>query len=387
MAELPFHPFADLFPPMSQREFDELKADIAANGQHHPIITHQGLIVDGRHRWSACNALGIKPKAVEWNNQGDLLESVISLNVRRRHLNTSQRAEIAINLIETKHGANQFTSKGKMTISKASALLGISEDTIQRARKIERDGVPELKAIIQKLGFSYREGANIASLPAEEQRRIVNQGTLLRAVKQHEARTQQQKEREAFQAQSFPPEQYDVILADPPFFYANDNGMFSANPGFHYPTMSDEELAALPVGELAKPNSMIFVWCGGLTLPRCLRLLDGWGFDYISSGVWVKTRSKTSQELSHMPGLGPMLMTHEYILIGKKGNGLGKTHYQPRSVFFAPGGAAAKGIPHSRKPETVYEWIEKMWPSTRKIELFARGERAGWKAWGYEVNS
>lgn len=85
-----------------------------------------------------------------------------------------------------------------------------------------------------------------------------------------------------------------------------------------------------------------------------------------------------------MPGLGPMLMTHEYILIGKKGNGLGKTHYQPRSVFFAPGGAAAKGIPHSRKPETVYEWIEKMWPSTRKIELFARGERAGWKAWGYE---
>jgi len=294
---------------------------------------------------------------------------------------------MALRLIETRHGANRFTSRGKVTMRQASALLGVSEDTIQRARKIERDGVPELKAIFNKLGFSYKEGAYIASLPAVEQTRIVNKGTLLRAVKLHEVRAQQKQEREAFIAQPFPPEKYDVILADPPFFYANNNGMFSANPAFHYPTMKDEDLAALPVGDLAKPNAMLFMWSAGLTLQRALDLAKFWGFpEYVTSGVWVKTRSANSTELSHMPGLGPMLMTHEYILIFRKGKGLGKTQFQPRSVFFAPGGAAAKKIPHSRKPETVYEWIEKMWgSSTRKIELFARGQREGWKAWGYEA--
>jgi len=380
-----FHPLADLLPPMSPQEFDELKADIAANGQHHPILMHKGRIVDGRHRFSACFALGIEPKMTEWDGVGDLLEVVISLNVRRRHLDTRQKVEMALSLIETRHGANRFTSQGKVTMRKVSALLGISEDTIQRARKIESEGVPELKALFHKLGFSYKEGAYIASLPADEQTRIVNKGTLLRAVRLHDVRTQQKQEREAFAAQPFPPEQYDVILADPPWFYALNNGMFSANPSFHYETMKDEELAALPVGEIAKSNAMIFLWTTGLTLPRALELMKVWGFEYVTSGVWVKTRSKTSMELSHMPGLGPMLMTHEYILIGRKGKGLGKTHFQPRSVFFSPGGAAAKNIPHSRKPEMVYEWVEKMWPSTRKIELFARGRRDGWKAWGYEA--
>ena len=281
---------------------------------------------------------------------------------------------------------NRWTSKGKMTINKASALLGISEDTIQRARKIEQDGIPELKAVVNKLGFSYQEGARIASLPIPEQQRIVNQGTWLRAVKLHEVRTQQRGEREAFEAQPFPPEEYDVILADPPWFYAKDNGMFRPNPAFHYPTMKDEELAALPVCELAKPNAMLFMWATGLTLVRALELMKAWGFEYVTSGVWVKTRGENSMELSHIPGLGPMLMTHEYVLIGRKGKGLGKTHHQPRSVFFAQGGAGAgKKVPHSRKPEMVYEWVEKMWPSTRKIELFARSQRDGWKAWGYEA--
>jgi len=80
---------------MSNDEFEQLKADIELNGQLNPIITHQGLIVDGRHRWSACHSLGIKPKAIEWDGQGDLLEAVVSLNVRRRHLSLTQRVEIA----------------------------------------------------------------------------------------------------------------------------------------------------------------------------------------------------------------------------------------------------------------------------------------------------
>ena len=79
----PFHPLADLFPVMSIEEFDNLKSDIAQNGQLNPIITYQGPIIDGRHRWSAFHALGIKVKSIEWDGQGELLEAVVSLYVRR----------------------------------------------------------------------------------------------------------------------------------------------------------------------------------------------------------------------------------------------------------------------------------------------------------------
>ena len=380
-----FHPLANLFPPMRKTEFEELCADIKERGQLHSILTFNGLIVDGRHRWQACALLGIPPITKEWDGGDDMLGGVLSLNLKRRHLSNVDRLEIAVKLVETERGANRYTSAGKMTIKRASVLLGVSEDSIQRARKIERDGVPNLREAVKKLGLSYKEGARIAALSVEEQNIIVNQGTWLRAVRQHEAREQKKAAREAFTAQPFPPEKYDIILADPPWFYAVDNGFFSSNPAFHYPTMTDEALAALPVKELAQPDAMLFMWATGLTLPRALALMTAWGFDYLTSGVWVKTRGNDPAKLSHIPGLGPMLMTHEYILIGKRGKGLGKTHFQPRSVFFGDGGGgASKTVRHSRKPEVIYDWLEKMWPSTRKIELFARGQREGWAVWGNE---
>lgn len=42
---------------------------------------------------------------------------------------------------------------------------------------------------------------------------------------------------------------------------------------------------------------------------------------------------------------------------------------------------------HSRKPEISYEIIERLYPNARKLELFARRERAGWDAWGNEVEN
>lgn len=159
--DLPFHPLANLFPPMSQSEFEELCADIKERGQLHTILTYNGLIIDGRHRWSACKLLGIAPITKEWDGGDDMLGGVLSLNLKRRHLSNVDRLEIAVKLVETERGANRYSSAGKMTIKRISALLGVSEDSIQRARKIERDGVPDLQAAVKKLGLSYREGARI----------------------------------------------------------------------------------------------------------------------------------------------------------------------------------------------------------------------------------
>ena len=55
------HPLAGLFPMMSARETQDLRADLAANGLTDPIITYEGRILDGRNRYAACLAIGIVP--------------------------------------------------------------------------------------------------------------------------------------------------------------------------------------------------------------------------------------------------------------------------------------------------------------------------------------
>ena len=92
------HPLADVVPPMTDEEYQELKADIKAHGLREPITLHQGKIIDGKHRYRACIELGVEPKTREIPTNGTPLEYVISENVKRRHLTTGQRAALAVEL-------------------------------------------------------------------------------------------------------------------------------------------------------------------------------------------------------------------------------------------------------------------------------------------------
>ena len=93
------HHVANLFPFMSAEEFAALKSDIERNGQREPIWTYRDKIIDGRNRYRACAELGIKPLTREWSgedNNGALVAFVISLNLHRRHLSSSQKAIVAL---------------------------------------------------------------------------------------------------------------------------------------------------------------------------------------------------------------------------------------------------------------------------------------------------
>lgn len=95
-----FHPVADIFPMMSATEFDALKADIAANGQLEPIWLHtDGSILDGRNRYLACCDLDLNPITHTYAGPLDtasLVQFVVSLNLKRRHLDSGQKAFIAL---------------------------------------------------------------------------------------------------------------------------------------------------------------------------------------------------------------------------------------------------------------------------------------------------
>jgi phage N-6-adenine-methyltransferase len=93
--ELDIHDAANLFPLMFAEEYESLKADVLANGLIEPIWTYEGKIIDGRNRYRACLELGVEPKFREWHGEGSLTSFVISLNLKRRHLTSGQRAMIA----------------------------------------------------------------------------------------------------------------------------------------------------------------------------------------------------------------------------------------------------------------------------------------------------
>jgi hypothetical protein len=96
-----FHKVADLFPPMTQQDYETLTADIRAHGLREPIVRYHGAVVDGRHRLQICEELRIQPHFKEFDgDEPDLLPFVISMNLARRHLTTGQRAALGARIEE-----------------------------------------------------------------------------------------------------------------------------------------------------------------------------------------------------------------------------------------------------------------------------------------------
>ena len=90
------HPAADLFPLLEGDDLIRLANDIAQNGLLEPIVTYDGLLLDGRNRRRACEMAGVEPRYVEWRGEGGSPVAFIAArNLHRRHLTESQRAVIA----------------------------------------------------------------------------------------------------------------------------------------------------------------------------------------------------------------------------------------------------------------------------------------------------
>jgi N6-adenosine-specific RNA methylase IME4 len=167
-----------------------------------------------------------------------------------------------------------------------------------------------------------------------------------------------------------PTGRYSVIYADPPWDYEFSRSE-SRSVGNHYPTMTIEELADVPVPSLAEKDAVLFLWATSPKLSVSLNLMDCWGFDYRTCMVWVKDRI----------GMGYYArQQHEILLIGKRGEpALPLESDRPSSVVNAPRGE------HSAKPEVFYEIIERMYPGRSYLELFARSRRDGWISWGNQI--
>jgi len=177
---------------------------------------------------------------------------------------------------------------------------------------------------------------------------------------------------------------YRTIVADPPWDYRDGTGKHFGDdhrlqPGSHgpqrtttpsYAHMSVDQIAALPVEQIANADATLFLWATRRYLRVAYGIAEAWGFTPIHPLVWTK------------PPMSPFLggtfpSATEYILYAKRGT--------PRHNGRAP--ADWFQLPrrggHSTKPEAFLDLVEHVSPGPY-LEMFARRARFGWDYWGDE---
>lgn len=369
-----FHEVANLFPLMGDEEYQNLVSDIRAHGLREPLWTYQGKIIDGRNRYKACCHLGIEPVCREWDEQGSLVTFVVSLNLQRRHLTSSQRAMLALEIekhvakeAEERTGGRPKLNEEKVptvlsevswkreSAHQAASVVGTSGTYVKEAKKIEKKS-PELKEAVLNGTLTIPQAKRQLKEQEREQKRDENRQEIARA----------QTIEEALKTAKF-----STILIDPPWDWEDEGDVDQfgrATPT--YGTMSIGDLLALPVDAYADTNCHLYLWITNRSLPKGFQLMEKWGFRYVTCLTWAKPSF----------GMGNYFRGQtEHLLFGVKGSQELKRH-DVGTIFTAPRGPRG----HSSKPIEAYELIESCSPGPY-LELFARSERADWTSWGAEV--
>lgn len=178
---------------------------------------------------------------------------------------------------------------------------------------------------------------------------------------------------------TWPTEAYGAILADPPWAFKtwSSRGLTFRAAEHYYDTQDEHWLRALPVGNLAAVDCVLFLWVVDSHLDVGINLMRRWGFEYKTRAfVWVKTCKSDPSK----PRMGMGFWTRkesELCIMGTRGRprrlskGVRQIVMEPRRE-------------HSRKPDCVRDRIEAL-VGGPYLELFARQRVAGWDAWGDEV--
>jgi len=173
---------------MGQAELHELAEDIRQRGQLHPVVMHQGQVLDGRNRLSACEIAGVEPRFMEWTGTGSPTEWVIATNLTRRHLTASQRAVVALDLLplleqEAKERQRRSQGRGKKGAKECATSNGKASEVAARfthsnSRYIETVKSIQAKApeVIEKVRsgqLTVPNARRVAELPPSERLKVL----------------------------------------------------------------------------------------------------------------------------------------------------------------------------------------------------------------------
>lgn len=187
------------------------------------------------------------------------------------------------------------------------------------------------------------------------------------------------------------PTTFGTIMADPPWAYiqaSNHDKLTGYSTGHEYPALSTDDLCALPIEKYADDNAVLVLWTTWPFLQDAFRVIEAWGFVYVTALPWVKATSlekslaetegamRGPKNLKPIYGVGYWMRgCSEVFLIAKRPKGASvRTNYI---------GLISENFAHSRKPDSIYELAECFLGP--RLELFARRPREGWYQLGNEV--
>jgi hypothetical protein len=165
------HEYAKIFPMANDFEISDMADNIKARGLLNPIVMLNGKILDGRNRAAACELAGVTPHTVDYTGT-DPLGDVISWNLHRRQLTTSQKAAVSLEMRDifakqAKERQAQAPGKpqGEKSVSlnsgeqtgksaaQVAGVLGISHATVEDAVFVQKHA-PELVEKIKAGGMT-----------------------------------------------------------------------------------------------------------------------------------------------------------------------------------------------------------------------------------------
>lgn len=173
---------------------------------------------------------------------------------------------------------------------------------------------------------------------------------------------------------------YSIIYADPAWSYNDKCHSGKRGAGYKYTVTGTDEIAALPVAQIAAPDSTLFMWATFPMIADAFKVMAAWGFGYKTAAfVWVKT-NKVNVETDFF-GMGNWTRANaEVCLLGVKGKPK-RINAGVRQVIRRP------IMGHSEKPPEVRERIVELMGDLPRIELFARSITPNWDCWGNEIES
>jgi len=185
-----------------------------------------------------------------------------------------------------------------------------------------------------------------------------------------------------------PNKKYDIIYADPPWDYNGklqfdktsttkenldlSRKIFISSAAFKYPTLKLIELCKLPLSNIIKDDCLLFMWATNPQLENAIKLGNAWGFEF-------KTVAFIWNKMNHNPGQYT-LSNCELCLVFKHGK-----IPTPRGARNIQQLISIPRQAHSAKPIEVLNNISSMFPTQKKIELFARQKNKGWDSWGLDM--
>ena len=378
--ELKINPtFRDLIPPLADHELEGLEEDILHFGCYSPIITWNGFIIDGHHRYEICtrHKLTFKTEEREFEGEKSVMIWMIDNQMGRRNITIAAKIQLAMK----KHAFLSDRAKERKWSGKKSDLpenlpegcnekgdvrdligkdAGCSGKTVDKFLYIE-EHAPELAEKVVK-GESDKEG-----------KRFTIDG-VYNKTKTEQVRAETIANLESIETQEVKAIEgvYDVVVIDPPWElakpgYCTDTSTHKPLP---YPTMTVEEIKDLEVP--CADDCHVFLWTTQKFLPKAFEILDHWGLEYACTFTWFKNAGPKPMDLPRY--------NSEFFVYAQQGKPKFTETTQLDTVLVADRGK------HSEKPEEFYELLRRV-TAGRRIDMFNRRRIEGFDVWGNESQS